>query len=496
MKNYLVILSLLLCFHCEAQKRDYHWTFGTLVGINFNSVTPSVDTTIKTISLEASATIADENGNLLFYVGSENSSFSTPGANKFVVRNALDSVMPGGDSLAGHTSITQGLIILPDPGDTARYYIFHITYPGDKLYYSKVDMSLNNGLGEVVSSNNLLNNNVLEKMHSVKAANGRDWWLITTYYSPSTDYFRKYKIDSSGVHYKGTQIFPTLFNNGYSAFGQMIFSKDGEKLMYSGGVDITYLFNFDRCIGEFSNQIGIDTFTFGIDAGSRYGASLSPSGRYAYLSTSEGYIDSLWQFDTQASNINASRQLIFATQPLYDFTMGQHMLGPDGKIYIANVYAGGLSTPLDSLNTHLSVIQTPDSPGVACNFAPYSFSLHNRICLLGLPNLPNYNLGQLENVNCDSILAAGINDFNPQLQFMIYPNPAKDKVKIKWKDVDAKGITFELLSMEGKVINEFFVEGPSNEASINLSNALPGIYIIRFTINHLLLESHKLVITP
>ena len=495
MRVLIFILISFLCFDCEAQKRDFHWAFGQNVGIDFNTSVPTIDTTIIMMSMEPSASICDENGNLLFYVGSPTTNQMLP--QKYIVRNALDSIMPGGDSLAGHTSMTQGLIIVPDPGDSMKYYIFHITKPpltiGDRLYYSIIDMSLNGGMGEVVSSNNLLNNNVWEKMHAVKAANGKDWWLISMYQN-TTSVFYKYKLDSAGVHYKGSQNYSTLLNG--SGGGQMIFSENGNKLLYAGAVEISYLFDFDRCLGEFSNQVPLDTFTFGIDAGGRYGASLSPSGRYAYLSTSEGYIDSLWQFDTQASNVSASRQLIFTTQPLDDFTLGQHMLGPDGKIYIANVYAGGLpSMPFDSLNTHLSVIQYPDSPGVACNFAPYNFNLSGRISLGSIPNMLNYNLGPLENVNCDSILAANIHDWNIQNKFNVYPNPSSEKVTIKWNSPNrAKTISIELMSMEGKTIKKYELEKLDLETIIDISDVHSGMYILKFANDTLILESHKIII--
>jgi len=501
MRVLILLLISFLCFNCEAQKRDFHWAFGQNVGIDFNAATPSIDTTIKSIALEAAASISDENGNLLFYIGSADSDASNPGAKKFIVRNSLDSVMTGGDSLVGNTSMTQGLIIVPDPGDSMKYYIFHITKPpltfGDKLYYSVVDMNLNGGLGEVISMNLLINNSVLEKMHAIKAANGKDWWLISTYYTTSTDYFIKYKIDSSGIQYKGMQVFPSMFNNGYSGAGQMIFAKNGNKLMYSGGLDITYIFDFDRCIGEFSNQIPLDTFPWSSSglSGGRYGASLSPSGRYAYLSTSEGYIDSLWQFDTQASNVSASRQLIFTTQPLDDFTLGQHMLGPDGKIYIANSYKSNSNIPYDSLNGHLSVIQYPDSPGVACNFAPYSFYLSGRISLGSLPNMSNYNLGPLENVNCDSILAASINDWDIRDKFTVYPNPSSEKMSIKWNSPNKdKTISIELISMEGKTIKKYRLEKLDFEKIIDISDVHSGIYILNFVNDSFKLESHKIII--
>jgi Secretion system C-terminal sorting domain len=125
-----------------------------------------------------------------------------------------------------------------------------------------------------------------------------------------------------------------------------------------------------------------------------------------------------------------------------------------------------------------------------------SFSLQARRMNSGLPNMPNYNLGKLEGVNCDSILAAGIADVNTQEQFLIYPNPAKDKVQFKWEHGEAKNITIELISIEGKIIKNVVANKTDSETMIDVSVDTPGIYILKFILDHRLMGFHKLVIVP
>ncbi len=488
-----VIITVYILSFCavsaSAQKLDYHWVFGDSVGINFNTNPPSVDTTRIIMTQEVSASISGDTGNLLFYVGCPNVNYITfPGSEKYTVRSFNDSIMFGGDSLAGHSSVTQGLIILPIPFDSVKYYIFHIGVAGTYvLNYSVVDMLLNGGLGEVTVSNVLLEDSVVEKMHAVKAANGKDWWLVCMSWKTPTS-FIKYKLDSTGIHFKGKYI---CGQTDDSSTGQLIFSKDGSKVVSTGGIGTTYLYDFDRCSGEFSNPVFLDQYVSGPGTSVRYGCSFSPSGQFVYLSSE----DSLWQFDTYASNIASSRQFIF-TIPNNNYLLGQQMLGTDGRIYIASGYIDAVAAPFDSLNTHLHVINNPDNLGVSCNFMPYSFSLQGRRMYSGLPNMPNYNLGKLEGVNCDSILAAGVDDQNLQNKFSVYPNPARDKVHIKWKDVDAKGITIELLSMEGKGIINILTDDKDSETTINVSTATPGIYILKFVKDNQLIGLHKLVIVP
>ncbi len=456
---FTVYILSLLATTSKAQRNNY-WAFGDSVGINFNTNPPTIDTTIIMMPIEPSASIADENGNLLFYVGSKTiDNFATK---SFVVRNSLDSIMVNGDSLNGNTSMTQGLLIIPDPYDTALYYVFHNGW--GYLDYSIVDMSLNGGLGAVISKNNFLKSPIREKLHAVKAANGKDWWIVGTFEQNGSDYFYEYKIDSTGLNFKGQFYINTPVIS--LTAGQLIFSPDGSKLINAGGYQLNnYLIDFDRCTGLFANI----NYIYNSNTKVSYGASFSPSGRFAYIST----FDSLYQFDTQAANIATSRQLIYADSSS-TFGMGQHMLAPDGNIYISNE-STSISANNDSLATHLSRINYPDSIGMSCAFLPYSFSLNNRKSLLGLPNFPNYYLGQLEGVNCDSILALEVSDLNPFL-VRTYPNPASEMVTIAIPENQKPEAKICIYDMAGKKLVE-----QEYKEQMDVRYLKQGMYLIEVT---------------
>ena len=421
---------------------------------------------------EPAASISDENGNILFYAGTPNVNVASPLGKKFIVRSNNDSIMIGGDSLAGNGSMTQGLLMLPFPNDTSKFYIFHIDYPannmGDYLYYSVVDMSLNNGLGEVIQSNVFISDSVSEKMQSVKAANGNDWWLLTLQGYPVAKFY-KYKIDSTGINLISTQNSP---QNYIAGAGQLVFSKNGDKVLSVGSLGATYLYDFDRCEGILSNPVLIDQYVSGFYTSERYGGSFSPSGRFVYLSN----YDSLFQFDTYATNVKASKLLIYFTPhpftPHPDFVLGQHMLGPNGKIYISNGYLYPNQSPIDSFNTHLSVINDPDSIGLACNFMPYSFSLLGRKTYSSLPNMPNYNLGKLENINCDSILAADVNELN-DFNIKVFPNPVSGKLFIDVPNSFKQSIEITIYSITGQILlKSTYYDG------IDFTSYDKGLYIV------------------
>lgn len=457
--HFILLCIALIPMISFAQYRGNHWVFGDSTGINFNTIPPTLDTTRIISTLEPSASISDENGNLLFYVGSASALNNiSPGWWKYIVRNSQDSIMQNGDSLGGSSTITQGVLILPFPNDTNLYYIFHIYYkqsppPRLNLMYSIVDMSQNNGLGAIISSNNLVNDTVSEKLYAVKAANGKDWWLINPGWNSYV-----YKIDSTGIH-----LGPVPGLTGFEGSGQLIFNLNGDKFISAGSYEITKLHDFDRCTGVISNTIILDSCPS--QSKIRYGCSFSPSGRFLYLSSE----DSLWQFDLNAPNVVTSRQLIYAA-PYTGSTLlnriGQHMLAPNGKIYIANHYP----FVINSYNTSLSIINNPDLIGVSCNYCANCFSLNGHRSFYNLPNMPNYYLGQLENVNCDSILATNDEELKKEIKVEVFPNPTTSKLYIKPRqDI---GITlFALFDYTGKEVFK------SNEKEIDISELPSGLYI-------------------
>ena len=147
-KNFLLAAVFISTLQLVAQREASNWYFGDNAGINFdinNNVTPLTDGQLSTD--EGCTSISDTSGQLLFY---------TDGIR---VYNRNHTVMPNGLNLNGNPSSTQSAIIIPKPGDANIYYIFtaSTTFGGAPdlgFQYSEVDMTLNNGLGDVTSSKN------------------------------------------------------------------------------------------------------------------------------------------------------------------------------------------------------------------------------------------------------------------------------------------------------------------------------------------------------
>ena len=497
---FLIAAFLLESYLCLAQKQDNIWIFGDSCGINFTNLSnPAAFISNELHTDENCNSISDKNGNLLFYINGSPLDSSGNLSNYNTIYNSQFQLMDNGDSIKSDLSETQGSLIIPFPNDNNKYYLFQIQYnfPPDTvlglcLYYSIIDLSMNDGLGKVISKNILLQQDSMEeKLTAVKHGNGNDWWVIT--HLSNSDLFNIYYVSSSGISPPLQQNIGSFIpgfpgNLIYSENqGQMKVSKQGDKIVYVNLAGNISLFNFNRCTGILSNYLNLRPEVAGSYKG-YYGCSFSPSGKRLYVSTGKDiYIekfDTLFQYDlTAGSIINSKIQIWIDTNSSnYNRFIGQHLLGPDGKIYISNQYVGFPTYYWTSFyNSNLSVINNPDSLGLSCNFTPYSFNLAGGHCSLGLPNLPNYNLGRWIDSPCDTISA--IVDFNSiYLNFSIYPNPANDNVTIE----APQSATIEILNIEGQLIKTLTTSGTKTNVDhvgyssyvVDVSSFPSGVYIV------------------
>lgn len=311
--------------------------------------------------------------------------------------------MPNGDSvITGPVdpfySITQGVLILPYPGQTNWYIVFSIGYDlsNPLSFYSVVDMTLDGGTGDVIPGKKgiLLDSiDVTEKCTAVRHANGRDWWIVQYQeYHPflmqADSTFNYYLLTPNGVSFSHSQ---TIGLHGIGLRrGEMVFSEDGMKLGFSGSLGIQ-VYGFDRCSGLLTDPLMRLPGQWG------YGGAFSPSGRFYYFST-EAYRE-LYQYDLEAGSNDDALELIHqGTGPV---EYGQLELGVDGKVYLV-VNQFPLSV---GLGGHLQVVTAPDELGLSCGFEPFGYFLEGNLATFGLPNMPNYDLGRLEGSPCDTVYA-------------------------------------------------------------------------------------------
>ncbi|WP_121667039.1 PKD domain-containing protein, partial [Mesonia aquimarina] len=355
------ILLFLFSLNTYAQLEAANWYFGDQAGLDFNSGTPVALTDGQLVQQEGCATISDENGNLLFYT------------NGIDIYNANHNIMLNGTGLLGDDSSTQSAIIVPDPGDDDQYYVFAVDYQGgsDGLTYSVVDMTLDGGLGAVISTekNIQLETPVAEKLTAVYHDNGTDIWVIA--HRMDSNDFVSYLVTNNGVNNT-----PIISNSGLvyisagigsGAIGYLKASPDGTKL-----ASATPFFNTGLELFDFDNSSGLVSNAQLLNTNANYGVEFSPNSKVLYCTLSSAGTGPLIQYDiTQPTlaDIQASETVI-ATASEYSAIQ----LAIDGKLYTTN-----------HLNPYLSVINNPNELGTACNFVDDAVDLAGNNSRLGLP---------------------------------------------------------------------------------------------------------------
>jgi hypothetical protein len=450
------------------QKHDYNWIFGRYspsIGavLNFSSLPINILDSIN-IALfmdNSQAAISDKNGNLLFY------------CNGYRIANSNHQIMINGDIADGDTlnfdfsSVQGSLIIIPNPKNINQYYLFtvihHININGyvesDFLKYSIVDVTANNGNGAVTNKLVTIVSDTISTaaLTAVKHADGIRWWVLMP--EKYTHNFYAALVGFNGIEIVKHQIrnnITTLPN----IWGAATFSPNGEKYIYKDNSGELKVFDFNRCTGELSNE---KTAPLPFRPGYLdYGAVVSHSNRFLYIC----YGDSLFQYDLFAPNLANSKVVIATT----DEAFAGGLLAPDNKIYLSATYSN------DPTHNELSVIDKPDSLGIACNFLPSV--VHVPVLeISNTPNYPNYRLGAVSPNYCDSIqLAVAL----PQEEsgFYVYPNPASNKITLEYSKM-YQGGQCEIYNLLGEKVFSFGLSATENKMQINISKLPAGMYSLR-----------------
>jgi gliding motility-associated-like protein len=367
MKNRRQVLALLLIglyageASAQVSKRENIWYFGTNAGLDFNNgtVTPLTDGALQT--QEGTATMCDENGELLFY---------TDGS---TIWNKYHEPMPDASDLGGNTSTSQAAIIIPHPGNADRYFIFSAAAKGGPggLQYAIVDMTLHNGLGGIVSKNHVLLRRVSEKLTALRHCNNTDFWVIA--HEIGNNSFRSFPITRDGVNENGVESTTgSIHQDGIHAIGYMKASQDGKIIALARFDDSAFeILKFDAESGILSNPIYLKDPDF-IHA---YGLEFSPNNQYLYLSagTERPRIFRINISDSYSLATILRSKVLLGNIP--GSFPGAMQLGTNGKIYIAaegQDYLGVINNPLQSVED--------------TGFEPSGIYLGGRKSRRGLPN--------------------------------------------------------------------------------------------------------------
>ncbi len=390
MKHLLLKCLLLISFCSYGQKKPYynqrteflngnkHWVMpGDSAGLTFNSGGPLATRTSMT-TMEGGAAVSDPiTGKLLFYSNGE------------TCWDANGVMMPNGDSLLGNSrysnrgnqkigfgSTCQGVSIIPVLAEPGKYYLFSLLgktglpdYSRGSLFYSVIDMNLNNGLGDIEGGRKnipLCSDTLSEMMVAIPGGNCGDIWLLVHGFGKED--FLAFHITQNGVDtvpVKSTVVTslsamgPILNLMGYFQ-GYMTKSPDRKKLAVSANA-VFFIAEFDPKTGTVSKPIEIPA------AGQGREPCFSPDNSKLYYNN----VDSILQFDISVYDslaINSSMRGIAANN-YFDsssFQFGNSVANM--RLYNDSIYLWFYDNNKPVPYQYISRINQPNLNGKACAF--------------------------------------------------------------------------------------------------------------------------------
>lgn len=471
----LILFLILLVSIAYGQGFNHQWLLGNNPFAGFPNGRAFFDSSSSTFISEfrpmsfkgSEANICDADGNFLM------------STNGIWIANANNDTMMNGNNLNPSIftnnwpyglPIGYANIFLPLPGDSTKYGLFHSVPWGTAgiaikgFYQSIIDIVLDNGLGAVILKNDTIMSDTLSwGVSACKHANGRDWWIITM--TDGNPEIYTFLLSPTGIDTVFLQNLGFIANT-YANVSPLIFSQDGKKMICSTPVNQTtsghvLISDFDRCSGIFSNiqSIAISPSSY------LYGLAFSPSGKYAYASSS----NYLYQIDTDNWNIDtvANYDGFISPGPTCCATTFFNMyLAANGKIYITS----------GSSVQHIHEMNYPDSAGIICDVQQHSIDLVDYLHLRAVPNHPNYYLGCDTTSGCPCLISGIEEVTNHDFKFLISPNPSNGNFKIIYLLPQNKSGEFEVFDINGRKVYSQHLPQWSTMQYISLPKFSNGIY--------------------
>ena len=366
------------------------WHFGFGYGLDFNSG-EAVQITGAMSTFEGCTAYCDSAGNLLFY-SNGGGRLPISGQDPGHIWNRNHEVMYDMQGLeGGGFSAAQSSVIIPAPGEPNIYYLFGVDEiehyvdatpeilalqpNGRGFRYFKVDMTLNNGLGDVVEADIPVHDYSFEGLCAIRHANESDYWILI---NQDTTGIGVYSVTSEGVALSyvfetDTPLTGTIKASPISGNSEPLFYAAYSKVVTSSGL----LFDFDLSTGVLSDPEQLPAV--GSEA-----VEFSHNSQYLYA-TSSGLGTGTQQLVRYnlASAIEqgvsvASTQEVIAD----DITAFYMQMAPDMKIYYTWL-SSSAETRIGSINCANS-----ESPSVTTEAFTYSGGTDQ--LFFSLPNFPSW----------------------------------------------------------------------------------------------------------
>jgi PKD repeat protein len=300
------------------------------------------------------------------------------------------------------------MIVLPTPGLSDEYTFFALDEEvtdariGRKsLLYTHLKGVDSDSTGYIAEKNiELLHRKYLLPIDAIKHANGRDWWILAMENDsiPTKFELNTFLLTPNGIEFVQKQFISDFEPTPGSEYWFMHATPDGNKIAMTNH-RCFYILDFDRCSGLVTN-VNFQVHATPLFYTTQF--AFSPNSRFMYIPS----INYLAQFDLQAANIEASKEIVAqtswetvvnyvgyftqdTTRREYNFYLACE-LAMDGKIYATG-----------NITTKTTYVSNPNKKGTACHVIPFGAS--TRASLRATANHPYFRLGPIDGTQCDTL---------------------------------------------------------------------------------------------
>lgn len=313
---------------------------------------------------EGIAHVEDKNGNVIIWVT----------ANGVYDKNG--DLMPGSSGIKANPSNTE-INICPVPGNNGKYYIFYNEETCSNLYYSVVDLSIRNGLGDITQLNVQLDAGSFygEGLEIISVPCSSNYKLIA--YKCNLE-FVEFSITSMGIG-EPRMLLPYDTGNNEGR-GELEYYK-GNVGMAVANYNKAVLFKYNPYTDSASN---LKEINFSSQAGV-YGLQFSPDTQYVYFTDwfnvdvfEKPVYPNLFRYNLRNEEIKSWVIPYSNSNCGTAVGLGQIELGKDYKLYIPEVNGCGIL-----------VVSQPDNPDPVFQYEnlnfPVSLGISDHITDLFIP---------------------------------------------------------------------------------------------------------------
>ncbi len=346
----------------EFLKANSVWAVTTGGGVDFNYTPPKSLSTSVYVG-EGYASVADpETGELLFYSDGRR------------VWNALHKVMPNGGDLSGNRgSGIQGVLIMPVINAPGKYYLFskqevyYTKATPPAVYYSIIDMSLDNGSGDIVPGKKNIplthaTDILSEAMIAVPGDQCDIWLLLHDWQDPV---FRAFHITEAGI-----DTIPVISHTGHQIQGPFAYDMSALAVSPDRSMVAITSYNINSIPGQtgvlvarFNSRTGEVTDAVPLSYDKSYGVCFSPGNSKLYVNF-EVPNRTLIQYDMTEydSSSIASSAISIEDTDVYGSIFRGGLTLSTLKLYQGKVYRVIPNT------NRITSINEPDRTGKDCNY--------------------------------------------------------------------------------------------------------------------------------